>query len=96
MAAANSECRDVHEAQDPLSSRISHPACDAVTRLLALCGCRDGDMLDTPARGMTAPVSRPARCVHARRLHVCVSQLRAHSQVGFLARGAMSRRENSL
>lgn len=49
-------------------------------RLLALRGCRDGDVVDTPAEGAVAgPASRAAGCVCAQGLHVRVSQLRARS-----------------
>lgn len=80
MAAVSGQGRDVHKAQDPLSSYISHPARDGGARLRALRGCRGGDVVDTPAEGAVAgPASRAAGCVCAQGLHVRVSQLRARS-----------------
>lgn len=79
MAAVSGQGRDVHEAQDPLSSYIPHPARDGGRGCGPCAAAAVGTWSIRLRRAQWRPASRAAGCVCAQGLHVRVSQLRARS-----------------
>lgn len=95
MAAVSGQGRDVHEAQDPLSSYISHPARDGGRG----CGPCAAAAVGTwsirlrRAQWQGLPVVRLGACALRACTSACHSCVRA--QVGVLARGAVSSRREA-
>lgn len=95
MAAVSGQGRDVHEAQDPLSSYIPHPARDGGRG----CGPCTAAVTGTwsirlrRAQWQGLPVVRLGACALRACTSACHSCVRA--QVGVLARGAVSSRREA-
>lgn len=95
MAAVSGQGRDVHEAQDPLSSYIPHPARDGGRGCGPCAAAATGtwSIRLRRAQWQGLPVVRLGACALRACTSACHSCVRA--QVGVLARGAVSSRREA-
>lgn len=95
MAAVSGQGRDVHEAQDPLSSYIPHPARDGGRGCWPCAAAAMGtwSIRLRRAQWQGLPVVRLGACALRACTSACHSCVRA--QVGVLARGAVSSRREA-